>query len=259
MSEVCRICGFTSNSIRSHVIRTHKLEYKSYLIEFEFGGLHPVCEGPNCNTPVQMKVHECDGFKMYCSNECRGRDQIIYNHANIVGFSEKHRQRLLELWKDPEYRDKQSKALSDRWKDPVFREHTISIQREMWKDPDLRARMSNNFGISGIHDSVKSGSVRYRSLWEKRAYELLDENPEVKIYYAEPDVIPYRDPAGVLRNYYPDLLVQFDNSDKYSEVIEIKPKYLLDDEINVCKFNAATYYCTSRGMIFDIWTEDDLW
>ena len=57
---------------------------------------------------------------------------------------------------------------------------------------------------------------------------------------------------GRNRVYLPDFLL----NDHY--LIEVKPNYMLDDPINIAKFNAADLYCRENGLEYVILTEDYL-
>lgn len=235
------------------------MQWEEYWLIHVHNSIPPKCANTYCDNPTQMHVKGIHGFRMYCSDYCRGFDQGVYNHKNLPGFTDRARHRLIELWKIPEYREQQSKNFKLRRNTLEFRELHRNIMQEYWDDPEFRFKCSNNWGVSGTHKSVKSGEVYFRSSWERRAYEILDQNPEVLRYEAEPQSIKYVDPEGIVRNYYPDILIEFVDQSRVKEVIEIKPKYLVDTPENQCKFLAADRYCFFSGMIFDIWTEDRLW
>jgi hypothetical protein len=58
--------------------------------------------------------------------------------------------------------------------------------------------------------------------------------------------------TNTYNRYLPDFLL----NDHY--LIEIKPNYELDDEVNICKFNAADEYCRLNNLEYVIITEDYL-
>lgn len=58
--------------------------------------------------------------------------------------------------------------------------------------------------------------------------------------------IPYIDPEGKQRNYYPDFLVNEDT------IVEIKPTKLQETPWNVLKFEAARNWCESQGLSYKV-------
>jgi hypothetical protein len=101
--------------------------------------------------------------------------------------------------------------------------------------------------------------IPYRSLWEKRAIELLEDDSEVIRFRFEPLRIPYhREEGGRLhvRHYVPDFLVEY--ADGRRLLIEVKPACHVDAAINVAKFAAAREYCQKNGLEFVVWTQAEL-
>lgn len=81
--------------------------------------------------------------------------------------------------------------------------------------------------FTGIFISEKNGgkSYTYRSSYELRCYELLEEDTLVVSYEAESFTLEYIDMAGKTRLYIPDLLVLF--KDGSLQVWEVKPEVML--------------------------------
>ena len=100
--------------------------------------------------------------------------------------------------------------------------------------------------------------MTFRSLWEKSYFEYLDSNSEVSKFYSESLRVPYvaNKKTGRLRNYIPDLLVEYIDGSR--QIIEIKPTRFLTKLANIKKFNAARLYCADNGITFVIVTEKDL-
>ena len=117
-------------------------------------------------------------------------------------------------------------------------------------------------------------SIKYRSLWERQCFRFLDENPSIISWSSETVIVPYICATdNRAHRYFVDLKVKFRNGDIH--LIEIKPKaqtikpkakrmskrYLtevLTWAKNSSKWDAARLYCSRRGWIFSIWTEDVL-
>ena len=136
----------------------------------------------------------------------------------------------------------------------IKRTSTPPAYRSASYQPSVRTD-SKRYGTSGMHHSPLVGSVPYRSLLEKKAYEKLDRNKSVVYYWVEPFEIPYYDSRGRKRRYIPDLLVDYGNDVQH--VVEIKPKkYIKGEELNHYKFGGARAYCERNGYEFRIWSEN---
>jgi len=126
-------------------------------------------------------------------------------------------------------------------------------------------------------------NVVFRSSWEKRFFEFLDNNIYVVAWASEPEPIQYMKPVpdgdlGVKfkkAKYYPDIYVEYiSNGVLKKELIEIKPlkqtkpsrsrnpvtklqeNYVL--AVNTAKWEAARKWCAAKGIEFKILTEKSL-
>lgn len=122
-------------------------------------------------------------------------------------------------------------------------------------------------------------SITYRSSWEAKFMQYLDEHPEIITWSSEEKTIIYRSPVdGKLHRYFPDFWIK-KMVDGVAEcaIIEIKPrkqtlppqnkpsritnKYLTEVTTyltNKAKFEAAQHYCTERNWKFIVLTENEL-
>lgn len=124
-----------------------------------------------------------------------------------------------------------------------------------------------------------SSKIIYRSSWECRVMNYLDDHPGVIWWSSEELVIPYRDPVtGKPRRYFPDFIVKIKKSDgsKRTIVIEVKPEYqkigpkqqkrktkkyvneVYTYAVNQAKWKAAEEFCQDRLWEFKVLTEKDL-
>jgi hypothetical protein len=162
------------------------------------------------------------------------------SQCNKNGKNSEHRRKLNKArWSILENREKQGQRMTNLWKDSSFRGKQNRRSRP-WS------------GITGYFKSSKIGYVLYRSSWELAAYELLDRDDLVKKYIAEPFAIEYTH-NDKTANYYPDLLVEY--TDGRLELIEIKPKGLIQDPVVRSKFKAACAYCKLHEIRFKVWHE----
>ena len=125
-------------------------------------------------------------------------------------------------------------------------------------------------------------NIVYRSSWELKVMRRLDHLSSVVNWSSEEVRIPYISPIdGKRHTYHPDFLVHVRNKQGMMEthIWEIKPhaqtimpkkhttgknptkRYLNEVKTwgtNEAKWNAAVSYCKSRGWLFKILTEKDL-
>jgi len=111
-------------------------------------------------------------------------------------------------------------------------------------------------GIKGHHDSPKSGSIFYRSSYERIAYQRLDNDQAVAAYRPEPFTIKYQNAEGKTRRYRPDILINM--VDGSIVLVEIKPEWQIDNPKNKLKFEAGKQYAARKGWVFEVWTETEL-
>lgn len=119
-------------------------------------------------------------------------------------------------------------------------------------------------------------NIVYRSSWEFKVMNWLDQNPNIIEWQSEEISIPYKSPIDQrYHRYFPDFLVKAkmpDNTTK-TMLLEVKPehqtrepikqtrkskKYITEVAtwgINQSKWYAAKEYCADRGWEFKIITE----
>lgn len=108
---------------------------------------------------------------------------------------------------------------------------------------------------SGWHDSPKAGRQFHRSSYEKRYFELLDADPDVMTYQAEPFKLSYVW-EGEVKNYVPDVMVERNKGVK--QLVEVKPSALLEDPKNVVKEKAGRVWCDANDVDYLLITEEEL-
>lgn len=119
-------------------------------------------------------------------------------------------------------------------------------------------------------------NIIYRSSWELRVMNFLDNHPEVVNWASEELVIPYISPIdGKYHRYFIDFTFKKTNGEVV--VVEVKPfaqtkpptmtesktkrSYIKEVQtygINTAKWKAAQKFCDSKGWKFMIFTEKDL-
>lgn len=122
-------------------------------------------------------------------------------------------------------------------------------------------------------------NIVYRSGWEHRVMQSLDDNLNVIRWASEEVVIPYRSPVdNKIHRYFVDFYVEAIGRDGETRImlLEVKPKDQTQEPkkpkrttkrfitevmtygVNQAKWKAAEEYCKSKGWEFQILTEQEL-
>lgn len=119
--------------------------------------------------------------------------------------------------------------------------------------------------------------IVYRSSWEYKMDEFLDNNPNVLQWASESIAVPYVKPTdGKIHKYYPDYYVKYRNKqgEIIEEILEVKPQKqtrrsrtrnpknkLFEDiqfAINVAKWKYCQEFCNKHNIKFRLVTENTL-
>lgn len=154
---------------------------------------------------------------------------------------------------------RKEKGLARGKNNPMFGKTHTKESREKMSDTRTEKILNgeyNGWFKKGKHYSPKLlREVIYRSSWEEKAYQILDNDEKVISYQEEPCRISYYYET-YKRYYIPDILITY--NDGTQKLIEIKPSYFLEAKVNKAKFTAAKEYCEKRNWIFEVWTESSL-
>lgn len=122
-------------------------------------------------------------------------------------------------------------------------------------------------------------NIVYRSSWELRAMQWMDENPDVECWGSEELAIPYRSPLdNQLHRYFVDFVVKFKTPTGVQvALLEIKPEsqtkppkktkrkrrttliYEAQEyAVNQAKWESARQFCNQKGWKFLVLTEKNL-
>jgi len=121
---------------------------------------------------------------------------------------------------------------------------------------------------------IGRGSIRYRSSWELKFMNFLDEHPSVKQWASESISIQYINPVvGKTKSYVPDFFIIYEDAsgNRKGELVEIKPhkettleaagrsqKNQIQAVVNQAKWKAAKDFCDRNGIGFRVVTEHDM-
>jgi len=124
--------------------------------------------------------------------------------------------------------------------------------------PKKKRRERKSHYITGTHISPKAGECAYRSGWERRYMEYLDENHDVKSYLYEGVIVMYINNvrSGKLCKYFPDFLVEYTDGRKI--LVEIKPAKRVNQLKVQKKLIAAKQWCDEHEATLEVVTEVEL-
>lgn len=108
-----------------------------------------------------------------------------------------------------------------------------------------------------FHSNKNNKDIPYRSTYELKAFQILEEDLKVQSYEYESLRIRYRVKNSKLHAYRPDLVTS-DN-----RIIEVKSDWIYDlqnkeDQSVFRKFRAAEKWAEKNGYTFEVWTEHEL-
>lgn len=239
-----------------------------------------ICEREGCSNTFEAKI---TGSQRYCCKSCAGKSikrvGIPLSPARIQGY----KNRVMVPWNKGLTKETDARILKsgiDKLgdKNPMHNHEVSEETREKLRQARLGFKCSDETkekmslasskrtmaGVGG-NRYYKRGYIFlerlnvkafYRSSYEKAALLLLDSLKDVLSISVESIMIEYKDKKGVKHHYIPDYLVTTENDFNY--IIEVKPNYLVKDEVNQLKFTAARKYAVKHNMVFLIWTEDIL-
>ena len=120
-----------------------------------------------------------------------------------------------------------------------------------------RRRKRKGHYHTGIHESPKAGSCKFRSGWEFLYMQHLDTDLDVLSYSYEGVKIPYVSNVRTkkIRHYYPDFLIERSTG---KTLVEIKPKKRLTQANVMKKLEAARIWCGDHGVTLEIVSEIEL-
>jgi hypothetical protein len=138
----------------------------------------------------------------------------------------------------------------------------------------MRNYANGIYQVQNTQKYVGKRPPRYRSGWELTFMKFCDNNDHILQWASEAIQIPYRNPlTGKNTHYIPDFLITYMNKNGkvLAELIEIKPKKqsVMSEgrmspkeratvAINYAKWDQATKWARSNGMLFRVVTEDDI-
>lgn len=281
------ICD-SNRSISNH-FRSHKITSKEYYDKF-FKKDDKECICRYCGKATMFASLKL-GYHVFCSITCGLKN----THREDPDRRIKSLDHLMKYSATKEHAESASKRMKNNWQDKEWRNTTITKIRESvktlhktdvygvewhlklsegnrrsWANKETREKREtglfkyffsdqfknlNNGYKTGYYFSKKNDcKIYYASSYELQAFEILELLDDVKCFSRCKFSIDYISPKdNKIRRYIPDIEVLYNSGRR--RIIEIKPKSLLNNEINKAKFAAGR---AMFGNNFEVWTEKDL-
>ena len=147
---------------------------------------------------------------------------------------------------------KEALAERNRSRKGVFR-HSEETKQEI-SEANVWKLRKGDFRYLGWANTQKAGRVGFRSLYELRAIEMLDQDESVTRFEYERLAVPYW-LNGKKRHTLPD----FRTWGSVDRVIEVKPRGFTYHSKEKIKMQAARTYCEEQGWVYEVWDERLLW
>ena len=220
----------------------------------------PSC--PYCGKPRKF-IDISHGYRTTCGD----RDCISKEYTRVQRVSkEKNEDRWIkqsntikELYKNPEYREKWETGRKSMLEREDYHENLSKSLIKTWESPSeemINAQRSRGIK-SKTYSPYEDKDISFDSTWEEKFFNICIKDMSIKIVIRSPFTIKYINPIdNKFHNYIPDFFIEYKNGTK--ELIEVKPKYLLNDIIVKSKEYSAIEYCKNNNINYRFVTEDDI-
>lgn len=209
--------------------------------------------------------------KKYCSEECFGKDNQGENNP-IHQFSGSHMPDDYEPWtkgktaeeneKVAKVGEKISETLTEKYKEEEHhwsgkthsketKEKMSKIRKKAWQE-GKHDNLLQSYESGEIYSEKMGRDIKYRSSWEKKVIQYLDQNNDVINFRHEPYSIEYQ--YDQKRHYIPDFLVTYSEGEQ--KLLEVKPRVFHDSKQNRCKFRAVKEHCEEQDISFEVWDKE---
>ena len=243
---VCKICGKETLDL-SHHLKIHSMNSQEYLSLYPEATL--TCEKSlkrksesskrSQNITDKRRKASSENITKYNKSEDKFTDELRNK------LSKNMHDRLVENWKNSEYRKQMCEERISRCNSPEYKEKIAKISRDKWQmDKEYRTMMLRKFQCK--LKEYEPG-VRLRSSYEYEVYKFLTS---LNIHFEyEALVIEYQ-MNGLKKFYKPDFFIP-----EYNLIIEVKPFKFVNAEINQLKKKASL----NSGYNFVFATENEIY
>ena len=180
----CKICGKDVKRLAAHITRTHKIDYRDYLVEHEYSGVAPKCEC-GCGEGAPFTRSQGMSFKRFLHGHHRRGVEIDESTRRKIG--EKNREHMRRyMAENPEVAAERAKQMADG-RTPEVEERRIAATREAYDnmtDEDrehFRARTRQLWVDDRdkmMEASSKSGQT-FSERYEAGEYNFEDRNAKI--------------------------------------------------------------------------------
>lgn len=229
----------------------------------------------NCSKPFRCDTRPTEFCSKSCANAGAYNSMFGVRHGNynnwMKGSSTESDPRIAEMGKKISATSKQQFASGERShygeNNPNFG-YTPADRTPEQLDRYSKAAVARLVGGSLNHGKSqwktgwfktkkhpKACSFYYRSSYELAAMEKLEQDPTVLSWESETITLEYQF-QGATRRYLPDLLISYSCGKRV--LVEIKPEKMVDLPINAAKAKAAIQYCQEKDLVYEVWTEKQI-
>lgn len=237
--------GTVENYLKRYAIKTTKGFYHT--------GKQVGCPKGTKRTPEQIEAMserakgEKNPFFGKLHSE-KTKELMKSNHADFSGDNNPFKQAIVSR---PELLQELSEKQKQRWSS-YTNEQRNEISRKFSLAQNNNKYHKNNASfknhIHGHYKSKKGGEHFFRSSWELKVAQALDEHQNVDTYEYEPYTISYTDENSRQRYSRPDFLAVLKN--KSMVLVEVKPESLLDLNNNRSKIAGYRIFCAANKIAF---------
>lgn len=175
------------------------------------------------------------------------------NHVDTSGDNNPFRRFLLD---NPENREAHRERARRRW--ASYSKEELNKIRERFSKAQCNKSYQTTFTAHkhGHHQSPKcaTGEFFFRSSWELKVAECMDDCSFIISYASEPIAVPYIDSEGLTKYTKPDFLVTM-ISDQHI-LLEVKPTSMINCNDNEYKIIGHRKYCNTNNIQYALVTEE---
>jgi len=235
--------------------------YDTLILGIRYQYQRPKCDNEGCNNELQFNIISCRGYghcdsdHLFCSPACR--DEYCHRHR-LNGFELQNDYpegyKKLQAW----YKYGGGLKYYQDHKDDYWKEE---FPLEEIEDAKFRLSRLTSFGHKGIFTSHKNHKlIVYKSDLEHNSLIKLEQDPNVVTFsYESIDyMIKYfNTEEQEYCTYRSDIYVRYKTG--LRKLIEVKPISEVNYIVNLDKFAAARKYCEEHNMVFEVWTEKEIY
>jgi len=230
---------------------------REYLSELFKGKNNPFYMFVRCTRPddneAQIRRHEHKAQDIGKKHTEAAKKKMSDNHADISGNGNPFRRSLVD---NPEKRKAHRERARRRW--ASYSKEELNKIRERFSKAQCNKSYHTTFTAHkhGHHQSPKcaKGEIFFRSSWELKVAECMDDCSFVISYAGESFAVPYIDSEGLTKYTKPDFLVTMVSG--HQILLEVKPTSIINYKDNEYKITGHRKYCNANNIQYALITEE---